>query len=66
MEAITVRIDPTIPAGLKAVRELGTKKYAKIEEPLPVAVGETSITMDDLFQEAEDYLNAHYGTKMKI
>jgi len=66
MEAVTVRINTNTPAGIKLIRELGTKKYVKIEEPLPSTIEEADITMDTLFKEAEDFLNKHYSTQMKI
>jgi hypothetical protein len=65
MEA-TLRINTSTPAGIKLIRDLGTKKYVKIEEPFSSAIKESDITMDALFKEAEDFLNAHYGSNLKI
>ncbi len=67
MNTVTVRVDITKSAGRKLVRELETKKVAKVEYPLPAEISGTNVvTMDELFQEAEDYMNNYYGTNLKI
>ncbi len=67
MNTVNVKIDVSRPAGRKLLRELETKKVAKIEYPLPTEITFTnSVTTEELFQEAEDYLNAYYGTSYKI
>jgi hypothetical protein len=67
MNTVTVKIDISRPAGRKLLRELSTKKVAKVEYPLPAEInGINVVTMDELFQEAESYMNAHYGTNLKI
>jgi hypothetical protein len=63
----TAQIDIARPAGRKLVRELETKKFVKMEYPIPAEVaGQKWHKHDDVWGEIEVMFNQHYGTNYKL
>lgn len=61
MSIVTVKIDR------KLFRKLKKKRVATIKQiPFSQLTGVSSFTTEDLIKEAEDYLNAYYGTNYKL
>ena len=63
MNAVTVEIDVTKPAGRKIVKELGTKKCVKMHYPF-VGKSENTYTHEEVFRSAENVLNNYFGTNL--
>lgn len=66
MEVIA-RIDTSIPAGRKIVRELEAKrKGVKLEYPLPdVIAGQKTYTVEESFDRCCDILSQNYGVDVR-
>lgn len=66
MEVIA-RIDASIPAGRKILRELESKrKGVKLEYPKPDAIaGQKTYTVEESFDKCCDILSAHYGVDVR-
>ena len=60
---VTARIDTTKSMGLKTVRELEGKKFAKLE--YPKIEGITTHRLEDVIERGWEKLSAHYGVDMK-
>jgi hypothetical protein len=67
MDTVTVTIDVSRPSGRKLIQELQKKKVVKIESiPVSQMKGVSSVTTEELFKRAEDYLNNYYGTSYTL
>ena len=62
----TAQIDIARPAGRKLVRELETKKFVKMDYPLPPEIaGQKWFTHDEVFDMVDEILTEHYGVPIK-
>ena len=64
----TAQINIARPAGRKLVRDLEMHpKVARVDYPLPPEIaGQKWYTVEEVFSEVEEKLNAHYGSNLKL
>ena len=68
MSEVIAYINTETPTGRRIVRELEKhKKTVRVEYPLPEDIVSQGVhTMEEVFGELEQRLNAHYGTDFKL